>query len=82
MGIDTEIITNDLVKIDEKFLQESLKRISDTSKVIEGSEKEALLKKCIGHIDLTSLNTTDTTETIEKLCSKVININHINYFFF
>lgn len=61
------------VKISEDELKKKIKIISNKAEELQDDEREILLRKAIGHIDLTSLNLNDTTETIEKLCLKVKN---------
>ncbi|KAF7992708.1 hypothetical protein HCN44_005052 [Aphidius gifuensis] len=61
------------IKISDDLIEEKIKIIKNKANKLPDNEREIILRKSIGHIDLTSLNLDDTTETIEKLCSKAIN---------
>lgn len=61
------------IKISDDLIKEKIEIIKNKVNKLQDNEKEIILRKSIGHIDLTSLNIDDTTDTIEKLCSKAIN---------
>lgn len=61
------------IKISDDLIKEKIEIMKTKANKLEDNEREIILRQSIGHIDLTSLNLDDTTETIEKLCSKVNN---------
>ncbi|HBY02451.1 MAG TPA: deoxyribose-phosphate aldolase, partial [Rikenellaceae bacterium] len=56
-------------------IEKELQKIKDN---LQKWNKPEILAACIGHMDLTSLNSTDTKSKIEKMVEKVNNFP-INY---
>lgn len=57
--------------INEPAVHKSIRQIKYLASTITGDNKIAWLLKAISFIDLTSLNSDDTSSTIELLCKNV-----------
>lgn len=57
--------------INEPAIYKSVRQITYLASTITGDNKIAWLLKAISFIDLTTLNSDDTSSTIEQLCKNV-----------